>query len=125
MTVYQSGQVRSQEQLENRQVLEMEAICPVCINAMHSRYQLGLIKSMFQKHNVQNWLQTIYICTGQSCAIITVKLFCFGLQVLMSASFLGALCLFSSVCVVCAISAFTLPIETKGRALQVRDSGSS
>ncbi|XP_038247341.1 putative transporter SVOPL isoform X2 [Dermochelys coriacea] len=39
-------------------------------------------------------------------------------QVLMSASFLGALCLFSGVCVVCAISAFTLPIETKGRALQ-------
>ncbi|KAL4826646.1 hypothetical protein H8958_007183 [Nasalis larvatus] len=38
--------------------------------------------------------------------------------VLMSASVLGALCLFSSVCVVCAISAFTLPIETKGRALQ-------
>ncbi|GAB1290690.1 Putative transporter SVOPL [Apodemus speciosus] len=36
----------------------------------------------------------------------------------MSASLLGALCLFSSVCVVCAISAFTLPIETKGRALQ-------
>ncbi|XP_060271120.1 putative transporter SVOPL isoform X3 [Ovis aries] len=44
-------------------------------------------------------------------------------QVLMSASFLGALCLFSSVCVVCAISAFTLPIETKGRALQVSDVG--
>uniref|UniRef100_A0A8C8RFW4 SVOP like n=1 Tax=Pelusios castaneus TaxID=367368 RepID=A0A8C8RFW4_9SAUR len=40
-------------------------------------------------------------------------------QVLMSASFLGALCLFSAVCVVCAASAFTLPIETKGRALQV------
>nr|XP_008537918.1 PREDICTED: putative transporter SVOPL isoform X2 [Equus przewalskii] len=40
-------------------------------------------------------------------------------EVLMSASILGALCLFSSVCVVCAISAFTLPIETKGRALQV------
>ncbi|XP_078198242.1 putative transporter SVOPL isoform X4 [Callithrix jacchus] len=39
-------------------------------------------------------------------------------QVLMSASILGALCLFSSVCVICAISAFTLPIETKGRALQ-------
>ncbi|XP_040449980.1 putative transporter SVOPL isoform X4 [Falco naumanni] len=39
-------------------------------------------------------------------------------QVLMSASFIGALCLFSSVCIVCAISAFTLPIETKGRALQ-------
>ncbi|XP_030741132.2 putative transporter SVOPL [Echinops telfairi] len=39
-------------------------------------------------------------------------------QVLMSASILGALCLFASVCVVCAISAFTLPIETKGRALQ-------
>ncbi|EPQ13160.1 Putative transporter SVOPL [Myotis brandtii] len=44
-------------------------------------------------------------------------------QVLMSASLLGALCLFSSVCVVCAISAFTLPIETKGRALQVSDAG--
>ncbi|XP_027394689.1 putative transporter SVOPL isoform X1 [Bos indicus x Bos taurus] len=42
-------------------------------------------------------------------------------QVLMSASFLGALCLFASVCVVCAISAFTLPIETKGRALQFPD----
>ncbi|KFM13648.1 Putative transporter SVOPL, partial [Aptenodytes forsteri] len=40
-------------------------------------------------------------------------------QVLMSASFVGALCLFSSMCVVCAISAFTLPIETKGVALQV------
>ncbi|XP_029773792.1 putative transporter SVOPL [Suricata suricatta] len=39
-------------------------------------------------------------------------------QVLMSASFLGALCLFSSVCIICAISASTLPIETKGRALQ-------
>nr|XP_031359541.1 putative transporter SVOPL [Lonchura striata domestica] len=39
-------------------------------------------------------------------------------QVLMSASFLGALCLFSSVCIICAISAVTLPIETKGRALQ-------
>ncbi|XP_017660347.1 PREDICTED: putative transporter SVOPL isoform X2 [Lepidothrix coronata] len=39
-------------------------------------------------------------------------------QVLMNASFIGALCLFSSVCVVCAISAVTLPIETKGRALQ-------
>ncbi|NXU52621.1 SVOP protein, partial [Turnix velox] len=40
-------------------------------------------------------------------------------QVLINASFLGALCLFASVCVVCAISALTLPIETKGRALQV------
>ncbi|KFU95802.1 Putative transporter SVOPL, partial [Chaetura pelagica] len=40
-------------------------------------------------------------------------------QVLMSVSFIGALCLFASVCVVCAISAVTLPIETKGRALQV------
>ncbi|NWS39976.1 SVOP protein, partial [Probosciger aterrimus] len=39
-------------------------------------------------------------------------------QVLMNASFIGALCLFSSVCVICAISAFTLPIETKGRALR-------
>uniref|UniRef100_A0A8C3TMV9 SVOP like n=1 Tax=Catharus ustulatus TaxID=91951 RepID=A0A8C3TMV9_CATUS len=39
-------------------------------------------------------------------------------QVLMSASFVGALCLFSSVCIICAISAVTLPIETKGRALQ-------
>ncbi|KAM6435760.1 putative transporter SVOPL isoform 2-T2 [Liasis olivaceus] len=39
-------------------------------------------------------------------------------QVLMNASFLGALCLFALVCIVCAISAFTLPIETKGRSLQ-------
>nr|DBA30265.1 TPA: hypothetical protein GDO54_006273 [Pyxicephalus adspersus] len=40
-------------------------------------------------------------------------------QVLLSASIVGALCLFSGVCFICAISAFTLPIETKGRALQV------
>ncbi|XP_062989418.1 putative transporter SVOPL [Elgaria multicarinata webbii] len=39
-------------------------------------------------------------------------------QVLMNASILGALCLFALVCAVCAISAYTLPIETKGRALQ-------
>ncbi|XP_028931655.1 putative transporter SVOPL [Ornithorhynchus anatinus] len=39
-------------------------------------------------------------------------------QVLMSASFLGALCLFAAVCLVCSISALTLPIETRGRALQ-------
>ncbi|XP_069484842.1 putative transporter SVOPL isoform X2 [Ambystoma mexicanum] len=39
-------------------------------------------------------------------------------QVLMSASVLGALCLFAGVCIICAISAFSLPIETKGRALQ-------
>ncbi|KAF7240596.1 putative transporter SVOPL [Varanus komodoensis] len=39
-------------------------------------------------------------------------------QVLLNASFLGALCLFALVCVLCAISAFTLPIETKERALQ-------
>ncbi|CAH2276558.1 transporter SVOPL [Pelobates cultripes] len=39
-------------------------------------------------------------------------------QVLLSASIIGALCLFAIVCFICAISAFTLPIETKGRALQ-------
>uniref|UniRef100_A0A8C5SKJ7 SVOP like n=1 Tax=Laticauda laticaudata TaxID=8630 RepID=A0A8C5SKJ7_LATLA len=43
-------------------------------------------------------------------------------QVLMNASFMGALCLFALVCIVCAISAFTLPIETKGRSLQVGNS---
>ncbi|ETE57858.1 putative transporter SVOPL, partial [Ophiophagus hannah] len=44
-------------------------------------------------------------------------------QVLMNASFMGALCLFALVCIVCAISAFTLPIETKGRSLQVGSNG--
>ncbi|XP_072006639.1 putative transporter SVOPL isoform X2 [Engystomops pustulosus] len=39
-------------------------------------------------------------------------------QVLLSASIIGGLCLFAGVCFVCALSAFTLPIETKGRALQ-------
>ncbi|XP_069820125.1 putative transporter SVOPL [Dendropsophus ebraccatus] len=39
-------------------------------------------------------------------------------QVLLDASIIGGLCLFASVCFVCAISAFLLPIETKGRALQ-------
>ncbi|KAM4748710.1 putative transporter SVOPL [Rhinophrynus dorsalis] len=39
-------------------------------------------------------------------------------QVLLSASIVGALCLFATVCFICALSAFTLPIETKGRALQ-------
>ncbi|XP_027429631.1 putative transporter SVOPL isoform X4 [Zalophus californianus] len=56
--------------------------------------------------------------TGGSLCRIGAMVAPFTSQVLMSASFLGALCLFSSVCVVCAISAFTLPIETKGRALQ-------
>ncbi|XP_069618935.1 putative transporter SVOPL [Ranitomeya imitator] len=39
-------------------------------------------------------------------------------QVLLKASIIGGLCLFAGVCFICAISAFTLPIETKGRALQ-------
>ncbi|CAN2391886.1 transporter SVOPL, partial [Pristimantis euphronides] len=39
-------------------------------------------------------------------------------QVLLSASIIGGLCLFAIVCFICALSAFTLPIETKGRALQ-------
>ncbi|XP_017948082.2 putative transporter SVOPL [Xenopus tropicalis] len=39
-------------------------------------------------------------------------------QVLLSVSVTGAFCLFASVCFVCALSAFTLPIETRGRALQ-------
>ncbi|KAM4036030.1 putative transporter SVOPL [Anomaloglossus baeobatrachus] len=39
-------------------------------------------------------------------------------QVLLKASITGGLCLFAGVCVICSISAFTLPIETKGRALQ-------
>ncbi|XP_040858320.1 putative transporter SVOPL isoform X2 [Ochotona curzoniae] len=56
--------------------------------------------------------------TSGSLCRIGAMLAPFISQVLMSASFLGALCLFSSVCVLCAISAFTLPIETKGRALQ-------
>ncbi|XP_037692001.1 putative transporter SVOPL isoform X2 [Choloepus didactylus] len=56
--------------------------------------------------------------TSGSLCRIGAMLAPFISQVLMSASFLGALCLFSSVCFVCAISAFTLPIETRGRALQ-------
>ncbi|XP_037692002.1 putative transporter SVOPL isoform X3 [Choloepus didactylus] len=59
--------------------------------------------------------------TSGSLCRIGAMLAPFISQVLMSASFLGALCLFSSVCFVCAISAFTLPIETRGRALQVSD----
>ncbi|XP_056373955.1 putative transporter SVOPL isoform X1 [Hyla sarda] len=39
-------------------------------------------------------------------------------QVLLSKSIIGGLCLFASMCFICALSAFTLPIETKGRALQ-------
>ncbi|MEE6477915.1 hypothetical protein FKM82_011668, partial [Ascaphus truei] len=39
-------------------------------------------------------------------------------QVLLSASIIGGLCLFAMVCFICALSAFTLPIETKGRALK-------
>ncbi|KAG8438734.1 hypothetical protein GDO86_005071, partial [Hymenochirus boettgeri] len=39
-------------------------------------------------------------------------------QVLLSASLIGALCLFATVCFICALSAFTLPIETNRRALQ-------
>ncbi|KAG9472268.1 hypothetical protein GDO78_020598, partial [Eleutherodactylus coqui] len=39
-------------------------------------------------------------------------------QVLLSTSIIGGVCLFAIICFICALSAFTLPIETKGRALQ-------
>ncbi|XP_063785430.1 putative transporter SVOPL isoform X2 [Pseudophryne corroboree] len=39
-------------------------------------------------------------------------------QVLLSTSITAGLCLFAGICFICALSAFTLPIETKGRALQ-------
>lgn len=63
-------------------------------------------------------MRAVGLGTSGSLCRIGAMVAPFIAQVLMNASFLGALCLFASVCVVCAISAFTLPIETKGRALQ-------
>ncbi|XP_053112225.1 putative transporter SVOPL [Hemicordylus capensis] len=64
-------------------------------------------------------MRAVGLGTSGSLCRIGAMVAPFIAQVLMNASFLGALCLFASVCVGCAISAFTLPIETKGRALQV------
>uniref|UniRef100_A0A8C6BAD2 SVOP like n=1 Tax=Monodon monoceros TaxID=40151 RepID=A0A8C6BAD2_MONMO len=97
---------------------------------------VGLIGFLFMlRALVASSFNTIYIYTaevypttmrslgmgtgGSPCRIVIPC----ALQVLMSASFLGALSFL--ICVVCAISAFTLPIETKGRALQVSDAGLS
>ncbi|XP_022435880.1 LOW QUALITY PROTEIN: putative transporter SVOPL [Delphinapterus leucas] len=68
-------------------------------------------------------MRSLGMGTGGSPCRIGAMVAPFISQVLMSASFLGALSFL--ICVVCAISAFTLPIETKGRALQVSDAGLS
>ncbi|XP_034984458.2 putative transporter SVOPL [Zootoca vivipara] len=65
-------------------------------------------------------MRAVGLGTSGSVCRIGAMVAPFIAQVLMNASFLGALCLFASVCVVCAVSAFTLPIETRGRALQQR-----
>lgn len=65
-------------------------------------------------------MRAVGLGTSGSLCRIGAMVAPFIAQVLMSASVLGALCLFASVCAVCAISAFTLPIETKGRPLQQR-----
>ncbi|KAK9400044.1 putative transporter SVOPL [Crotalus adamanteus] len=65
-------------------------------------------------------MRAIGLGTSGSLCRIGAMVAPFIAQVLMNASFLGALCLFALVCIVCAISAFTLPIETKGRSLQQR-----
>ncbi|XP_051886481.1 putative transporter SVOPL isoform X2 [Pristis pectinata] len=39
-------------------------------------------------------------------------------QVLLTTRPIAALCSFSAMCIICSILAFTLPIETKGRAMQ-------
>lgn len=56
----------------------------------------------------------MYFC----CSCLT--LLCV-LQVLMSQSVIQALSPFAVACVVCALASFLLPIETKGRALLVRN----
>lgn len=115
--------------------------CPasgrVTQNAYKSSAQINPRSRMSELHNLQNGRKAFHLCIWWDESLFSLwpedqlksewdavywVIRC-ALQVLMSASFLGALCLFSSVCVVCAISAFTLPIETKGRALQVSDVG--
>uniref|UniRef100_A0A8D0GGG7 SVOP like n=1 Tax=Sphenodon punctatus TaxID=8508 RepID=A0A8D0GGG7_SPHPU len=100
----------------------------ICINSV------GLIGFLFMlRALVAANFNTIYIYTAEvypttmralgmgtsgSVCRIGAMMAPFIAQVLMDTSLVGALCLFASVCVVCAISAFTLPIETRGRALQ-------
>lgn len=106
-------------------------------NAYKSLAQINTRSKMSELHNLQNGCKAFHLCIWWDESLFSLwhedqlksdwgavywVIPC-AFQVLMSASFLGALCLFSSVCVVCAISAFTLPIETKGRALQVSDVG--
>ncbi|XP_069084085.1 putative transporter SVOPL isoform X1 [Pleurodeles waltl] len=102
------------------------------LNVCTSRY--GLIAILFfLRALVAASFNTVYIYTAEvyptvmraigmgtsgSVCRIGAMTAPFIAQVLMSTSVVGALCLFATVCVVCALSAFSLPIETKGRALQ-------
>lgn len=104
-------------------------------NAYKSLAQINTQSKMSELHNLQNGCKAFHLCIWWDelyfplawrsvekwlgCSILSYSL-CFSgsYECLL---LLGPCVSFSSVCVVCAISAFTLPIETKGRALQVSD----
>ncbi|XP_078424637.1 putative transporter SVOPL isoform X1 [Cetorhinus maximus] len=63
-------------------------------------------------------IRSLGLGSCSSMARIGAMIAPFVAQVLMSTWPITALCFFSAVCIICSILAFTLPIETKGRAMQ-------
>ncbi|XP_067856006.1 putative transporter SVOPL [Heptranchias perlo] len=63
-------------------------------------------------------IRSLGLGSCSSMARIGAMIAPFIAQVLLGRWPVTALCLFSVVCIICSILAFTLPIETKGRAMQ-------
>uniref|UniRef100_A0A4W3HQ22 SVOP-like n=1 Tax=Callorhinchus milii TaxID=7868 RepID=A0A4W3HQ22_CALMI len=65
-------------------------------------------------------IRSLGLGSSSSMARIGAMTAPFIAQVLLPLSPVTSLCLFSAVCIVCSVLAFTLPIETKDREMQVR-----
>ncbi|XP_072124110.1 putative transporter SVOPL isoform X3 [Mobula birostris] len=63
-------------------------------------------------------MRSLGLGSCSSMARIGAMIAPFIAQVLLASWPTAALCLFSAVCIICSILAFTLPIETQGRAMQ-------
>ncbi|XP_043564919.1 putative transporter SVOPL isoform X4 [Chiloscyllium plagiosum] len=63
-------------------------------------------------------IRSLGLGSCSSMARIGAMIAPFVAQVLLGTWPITALCLFSAVCIICSILAFTLPIETQGRAMQ-------
>ncbi|XP_048404492.1 putative transporter SVOPL isoform X1 [Stegostoma tigrinum] len=63
-------------------------------------------------------IRSLGLGSCSSMARIGAMIAPFVAQVLLGTWPITALCLFSAVCIICSVLAFTLPIETQGRAMQ-------